>query len=125
MSPSPTLTTADGTPIGTSADLVIRANPPGRTFYLMLGGAAGLVLVVGLVRAFWPRVRRRGPVGNPLQSPEGPDEDLDSPDNVDGPADLSGSESGRNDGDGGHTAVAELDGLSARATEPGRPGPLG
>ena len=104
-----TLTTADGTPIGTSADLLVRANPPGRTFYLVLWGAAGLVLVVGLVRTLRSIVRRRrlGLI-DPLDPRTGRADDLSaSSDDPDDP------------GDPGGTPAPQLEGLSARAAEPG------
>ena len=111
-----TLTTADGTPIGTPADLVVRANPPGRTFYLLLGGAAGLVLVIGLVRALPGVVRRRRRLDpldplDPLYSlhPLGSDVPPLSGDAVDGEV----------------AAAPQLEGLSARGTESGRQGPVG
>jgi len=49
------LTTSDGTPIGVGATITVRANPPGRAFYVLAGAGVGLLLVVGIVRS----LRRR------------------------------------------------------------------
>jgi len=49
------LTTSDGTPIGVGATITVRANPPGRAFYVVAGAVVGLLLVVGIVRS----LRRR------------------------------------------------------------------
>ncbi len=113
-----TLTTADGTPIGTSADLVVRANPPGRTFYLVLWGAAGLVLVIGLVRTLRSIVRRRrlGPV-----DPMDPLILSDADDATRSQAAVPGVLAG----DHRNAEAQDLEGLSARATEPELPGPVG
>ena len=54
-----TLTTADGTPIGVGTTITIRANPPGRVFYVVSGIVVGLVLLVGIIRTL--RGRRRRP----------------------------------------------------------------
>lgn len=110
-----TLTTADGTAIGTPADLLVRANPPGSIFYLALGGAAGLVLLVGLARALSTMVRRRRPgaaEAEILSEPGGPDEGR-------GPRGHGNPAAGE-----AETAAAH-GGLSARAPEPKRPGPVG
>ncbi len=55
-----TLTTADGTPIGVGATLTVRANPPGRMFYVISGVVVGLILVIGIVRS----LRRRANGGS-------------------------------------------------------------
>jgi len=49
------LQSSDGTPVGTSAQLNIRANPPGRTFYLVSGAVLVVLLFFGVLRS----VRRR------------------------------------------------------------------
>jgi len=54
------LTTPDGTSIGVGATITVRANPPGRTFYIVAGAAVGLLLVVGMVRS----LRRRSTSGH-------------------------------------------------------------
>ena len=46
-----TLTTADGTPIGVSGTITVRANPPGYTFYIVGGAVIALVLLLGIVRS--------------------------------------------------------------------------
>ena len=50
-----TLTTPDGTVVGQGADVMVRVTPTGNWVYLVLGGVAALVLVLGIVRT----VRRR------------------------------------------------------------------
>ena len=50
-----TLTTPDGTVIGQGADVQVRVTPTGNWVYLVLGGVAALILVLGIVRT----VRRR------------------------------------------------------------------
>lgn len=50
-----TLTTPDGTVIGQGADVQVRVTPTGNWVYWGLGGAAGLILLLGIVRT----VRRR------------------------------------------------------------------
>ena len=55
------LTSSGGLPVGTSAQLTIRANPPGRTFYLVSGGVLLLLVVGGVVRSV--RQRRRPATG--------------------------------------------------------------
>jgi hypothetical protein len=59
-----TLTTADGTPIGVPATITLRANPPGRVFYIVSGVGVALLLVIGMVRSLRRRSTRRhdGPV---------------------------------------------------------------
>lgn len=52
------LTTSDGTPIGVGTTLTVRANPPGRTFYVVAGVGVGLLLVVGMVRSLRRRSTR-------------------------------------------------------------------
>ena len=52
------LTTSDGTPIGVGTTLIVRANPPGRTFYVVAGVGVGLLLVVGMVRSLRRRSTR-------------------------------------------------------------------
>ena len=52
------LTTSDGTPIGVGTTLTVRANPPGRTFYVVAGVGVGLLLVVGMVRSLGRRSTR-------------------------------------------------------------------
>ena len=57
-----TLTTADGTPIGVSGTITVRANPPGYTFYIVGGAVIALILLLGIVRT----IRRpRTPVATP------------------------------------------------------------
>jgi hypothetical protein len=50
-----TLTTPDGTVIGQGADVLVRVTPTGDWVYWGLGGLAGAILLVGIVRS----VRRR------------------------------------------------------------------
>ena len=50
------LQTSDGTPVGAGATITVRANPPGRAFYVISGLVVALFLLVGLVRS----LRRRG-----------------------------------------------------------------
>lgn len=56
---STTLTTPDGTVIGQGADVQVRVTPTGDWVYWVLGSVAGLILVLGLVRTFRNRPRRR------------------------------------------------------------------
>ena len=44
------LTTGDGTPIGVPGTIIVRANPPGYTFYIVGGAIVLLILVLGIVR---------------------------------------------------------------------------
>lgn len=67
------LRTSDGTPVGAGATITVRANPPGRAFYVISGLVVALFLVVGLVRS----LRRRGsggagdiPESTPATTPE-------------------------------------------------------
>ncbi|MEO8829130.1 DUF6049 family protein [Lapillicoccus sp.] len=53
------LTTRDGTVIGTSSAILVRANPPGTGFYVIAGIVVGLVLLLGIVRTL--RGPRRAP----------------------------------------------------------------
>ena len=59
------LRTADGASVGTPAQLNVRANPPGRGFYLVSGGVVLLVLLAGLVRQARGGRRRRREVPSP------------------------------------------------------------
>ncbi|MEO9151307.1 MAG: DUF6049 family protein [Lapillicoccus sp.] len=105
-----TLTTLDGTSVGGSADLLVRANPPSAAFYLVLGGVAGVVLLVGLGRALRGAIgrRRAGPVARPPVAVAAP-----SP----GPKEHAG-------GSGvGDDLVEELGGAPARAPESERAAP--
>ena len=60
-----TLTTPDGTVIGQGADVQVRVTPTGNWIYWGLGGLAGAILLLGIVRT----VRRR---------PRAPDRDADA-----------------------------------------------
>lgn len=53
------LQSSDGTSVGTSAQLNIRANPPGRAFYLVSGGVLVVLVLFGVLRSV--RQRRRTP----------------------------------------------------------------
>lgn len=55
-----TLTTSDGTALGRTATITVRANPPGRIFYVVSGAIVALVLVLGLART----LRRRRPAAS-------------------------------------------------------------
>lgn len=59
------LRTADGTSVGTPAQLNVRANPPGRGFYLVSGGVVLLVLLAGVVRQARGGRRRRREAASP------------------------------------------------------------
>jgi hypothetical protein len=50
-----TLTTPDGTVIGQGADVQVRVTPTGHWIYWGLGGVAGAILLLGIVRTFRPR----------------------------------------------------------------------
>jgi hypothetical protein len=50
-----TLTTPDGTVIGQGADVQVRVTPTGHWIYWSLGGVAGAILMLGIVRTFRPR----------------------------------------------------------------------
>ncbi|WP_344193125.1 DUF6049 family protein [Pedococcus aerophilus] len=63
-----TLTTPDGTVVGQGADVQVRVTPTGNWVYLVLGGVAALVIVLGIVRT----VRRR-----PSRTDRGPDRGAD------------------------------------------------
>jgi hypothetical protein len=54
-----TLTTPDGTVVGQGADVQVRVTPTGDWVYWVLGGFAGLILLLGLVRTFRHRPARR------------------------------------------------------------------
>ncbi|WP_370518402.1 DUF6049 family protein [Nostocoides sp. HKS02] len=54
-----TLTTPDGTVIGQGADVQVRVTPTGDWVYWVLGGLAGIILVLGIVRSFTRRPRSR------------------------------------------------------------------
>ena len=54
-----TLTTPDGTVIGQGADVQVRVTPTGHWIYWGLGGVAGAILLLGIVRTF----RRRPSTG--------------------------------------------------------------
>ena len=60
-----TLTTPDGTVIGQGADVQVRVTPTGHWIYWGLGGVAGAILLLGIVRTF-----RRRPGSGP--DPPGP-----------------------------------------------------
>ncbi|GAA2166709.1 DUF6049 family protein [Pedococcus bigeumensis] len=60
-----TLTTPDGTVIGQGADVQVRVTPTGHWIYWGLGGVAGAILLLGIVRTF-----RRRPGTAPGASPD-------------------------------------------------------
>jgi hypothetical protein len=65
------LTTPDGTVVGQGADVQVRVTPTGDWVYWVLGGFAGLILLLGLVRTFRHRPARRvatAPVTTPGQT---------------------------------------------------------
>lgn len=67
-----TLTTPDGTVIGQGADVQVRVTPTGHWIYWGLGGVAGAILLLGIVRTF----RRRpgsGPGSTGPPPPTAPD----------------------------------------------------
>jgi hypothetical protein len=63
-----TLTTNDGTPIGLSGTITVRANPPGYWFYLLGGAVVLLILVFGIVRTV--RRPRTPPAPPPTPAPD-------------------------------------------------------
>ncbi|HEV7146030.1 MAG TPA: DUF6049 family protein [Pedococcus sp.] len=54
-----TLTTPDGTVIGQGADVEVRVTPTGSWVYWALGGLAGVVLLLGIIRSFTRRPASR------------------------------------------------------------------
>jgi hypothetical protein len=60
-----TLTTPDGTVIGQGADVQVNVTPTGHWIYWGLGGAAGLVLLLGIVRTFRTRPDAVPPTARP------------------------------------------------------------
>lgn len=70
-----TLSTPDGTRVGASAETEVRVQPTGAWVYWLLGGVAGAILVLGLVRALRPRDKNTAPdpsvptSGTDLESP--------------------------------------------------------
>jgi hypothetical protein len=54
-----TLTTPDGTVIGQGADVEVRVTPTGNWVYWALGGLAGVVLLLGIIRSFTRRPAAR------------------------------------------------------------------
>ena len=67
------LSTPDGTDLGTGQQLAVNVRPTGIWIYWVLGGLAGIVLVLGLVRALrgTPRVPRTGTPTGPRAGPAG------------------------------------------------------
>jgi Family of unknown function (DUF6049) len=63
-----TLTTNDGTPIGLSGTITVRANPPGYWFYLIGGAVVLLILIFGIVRTV--RRPRTPPAPPPPPAPD-------------------------------------------------------
>nr|WP_281497340.1 DUF6049 family protein [Ornithinimicrobium sp. F0845] len=70
-----TLSTPNGTPVGQVAETEVRVRPTGVWIYWLLGGVAGAILVLGLVRALRPRPATQPP--KPRVPPAGPE--LESP----------------------------------------------
>jgi hypothetical protein len=54
-----TLTTPDGTIVGQGADVQVRVTPTGNWIYWALGGVAGAIIVLGVVRSMRQRPRNR------------------------------------------------------------------
>jgi Family of unknown function (DUF6049) len=64
-----TLTTPDGTIVGQGADVQVRVTPTGSWIYWALGGVAGIVIALGIVRSMRQRPRNRllsAPPAGPL-----------------------------------------------------------
>ncbi|WP_109472725.1 DUF6049 family protein [Ornithinimicrobium cavernae] len=57
------LSTPNGTQVGTAEETVVRVQPTGVWIYWLLGGVAGVILVLGLVRALRPAGGRTSPGG--------------------------------------------------------------
>lgn len=72
---STTLSTPNGTPVGQEAETSVRVRPAGVWIYWLLGGVAGVILVLGLVRALRPR----SPSSQSEQKVEAPGPDTESP----------------------------------------------
>ncbi len=68
------LSTPNGTPVGEMEKTQVRVQPTGVWIYWLLGGVAGVILVLGLVRALRPS---RGPKSTP-HSKETPGSDLET-----------------------------------------------
>jgi hypothetical protein len=67
------LTTGDGTPIGVPGTIIVRANPPGYTFYIVGGAIVLLILVLGIVRTL--RRSQTSSTPAPRIAPPPPQED--------------------------------------------------
>jgi hypothetical protein len=67
-----TLTTPDGTVIGQGADVQVRVTPTGHWIYWGLGGVAGVILLLGLVRTFRRRPATDPTTALPPGTPAGP-----------------------------------------------------
>lgn len=69
------LSTPNGTPVGEQAQTSVRVRPAGVWIYWLLGGVAGVILVLGLVRALRPRSpsspseKKVAPAGPDTESP--------------------------------------------------------
>jgi len=72
------LSTPDGTPVGEAAETEVRVRPTGVWIYWLLGGVAGVILVLGLVRALRPRPAQQ-PSPSPEQNGPAPGSDVESP----------------------------------------------
>lgn len=65
------LSTPNGTQVGSVEETVVRVQPTGVWIYWLLGGVAGVILVLGLWRALRPAGSRRGDAATAAQ-PSGP-----------------------------------------------------
>lgn len=64
------LTTPNGTQVGTAEATVVRVQPTGVWIYWLLGGVAGVILVLGLWRALRPTQPRRTSIASDSGAPQ-------------------------------------------------------